>query len=379
MRIVLFTHSLLSDWNHGNAHFLRGVASELSYRGHSVRCLEPANGWSLSNLLADHGEAAIQAFHAAYPRLKPVTYELDALDLDRELDDADIVLVHEWNDPELVRRIGLHRAERGRYTLYFHDTHHRAVTDPEALSRYDLQHYDAALVFGAVLRDVYLSRGWVKRVFTWHEAADNRCFYRRNAGALEGDLVWVGNFGDEERTAELTEFLIEPVQALGLKARVYGVRYPAAVLEKLERAGIEYGGYLPNFMAPQVYARFKLTLHVPRRPYTEQLPGIPTIRPFEALSCQIPLVSAPWRDAEHLFAVNRDFVMVDDGVRMKRAIERVLHDAVHADSLRSHGLRTILDRHTCAHRVSELLQLNRTLRAEPRPAPRSPQSSSVIV
>ena len=26
MRFVIFTHSLVSDWNHGNAHFLRGFA-----------------------------------------------------------------------------------------------------------------------------------------------------------------------------------------------------------------------------------------------------------------------------------------------------------------------------------------------------------------
>ena len=28
VRFVLFYHSLVSDWNHGNAHFLRGVLSE---------------------------------------------------------------------------------------------------------------------------------------------------------------------------------------------------------------------------------------------------------------------------------------------------------------------------------------------------------------
>ena len=37
------------------------------------------------------------------------------------------------------------------------------------------------------------------------------------------------------------------------------------------------------------------------------LPGIPTIRPFEALACGIPLVSAPWHDAEHLFRDGLDF------------------------------------------------------------------------
>ena len=44
MRIVLFCHSLISDWNHGNAHFLRGIASELQACGHHVAAYEPANG-----------------------------------------------------------------------------------------------------------------------------------------------------------------------------------------------------------------------------------------------------------------------------------------------------------------------------------------------
>ena len=29
MHVVLFCHSLASDWNHGNAHFLRGLVAEL--------------------------------------------------------------------------------------------------------------------------------------------------------------------------------------------------------------------------------------------------------------------------------------------------------------------------------------------------------------
>jgi hypothetical protein len=47
MRIVLFCHSLLSDWNHGTAHFLRGIATELLLRGHDVRVFEPWEAWSV--------------------------------------------------------------------------------------------------------------------------------------------------------------------------------------------------------------------------------------------------------------------------------------------------------------------------------------------
>ena len=56
---------------------------------------------------------------------------------------------------------------------------------------------------------------------------------------------------------------------------------------------------------PEVFARFRVTVHVPRRPYVEALPGIPTIRVFEALACGIPLVCAPWDDAEGLFTPGR--------------------------------------------------------------------------
>ena len=74
MRIVYFTHSLRSCWNHGNAHFLRGVLSELVTRGHDVRVLEPEGAWSLQNLLKDHGEAGLAPFRDAYPELSARTY-----------------------------------------------------------------------------------------------------------------------------------------------------------------------------------------------------------------------------------------------------------------------------------------------------------------
>ena len=51
-----------SDWNYGNAHFLRGVAWELRARGADVRILEPADAWSARCLIADHGPDALTAY-----------------------------------------------------------------------------------------------------------------------------------------------------------------------------------------------------------------------------------------------------------------------------------------------------------------------------
>jgi spore maturation protein CgeB len=356
VKLVMFYHSLISDWNHGNAHFLRGVVSELLARGHDVEVFEPADAWSATNLVADHGTAAIAAFRAAYPELHSVRYG-DELDLDAALDGADAVIVHEWNDPALVARIGRHRAAGGRYALLFHDTHHRSVTAPEEIERYDLTHYDGVLAFGRVIRDLYLQRSWAGRAWTWHEAADIRRFGPRSASGRDGDLVWIGNWGDGERSTELREMLIEPACALRLKARVYGVRYPDEARVALSAAGIRYAGWVANFEVPAVFARHAVTIHVPRRPYVAALPGIPTIRMFEALACGIPLISTPWRDDEQLFTAGTDYLVAADGAAMRRLLRAVLRDAELAGSLARHGRNTILARHTCRHRVDELLAI----------------------
>ncbi|MBP7147062.1 MAG: glycosyltransferase [Acidobacteria bacterium] len=356
-RVVLFYHSLVSDWNHGNAHFLRGVASELLARGHEVAVYEPADGWSAANLRAEQGTEPFERFRRAYPGLASRTYALDRLDLDEATDGADLVLVHEWNDPELVARLGRHRAASPGYRLLFHDTHHRAASDSGAIAAFDLEHYDGVLAFGESLRELYLSRGWAAACWTWHEAADTRVFRPLPCAKPVGDLVWVGNWGDEERARELQEFFLGPVRSLGLEARVHGVRYPPPALEALRRAGVEYAGWLPNFDVPRVFSAFRATVHVPRRPYAEALPGIPTIRVFEALACGIPLVCAPWDDAEGLFRPGRDYLVARDGAEMREHLRFLLHDALVAARLAASGLETILARHTCAHRVDELLAI----------------------
>jgi spore maturation protein CgeB len=364
MHLTIFCHSLISDWNHGNAHFLRGVASELVARGHRVDVYEPADAWSLRNLLKGHGEGPVEGFHRAYPSLRSNRYDPDGLDLDEALHGADIVLVHEWNSHSLVARIGEHRRRTRSYRLLFHDTHHRAATEPESMSAYDLSNYDGVLAFGGVIRDIYLDRGWAERAWTWHEAADTRIFHPVEGEQPSDDLVWIGNWGDEERTEELGEFLLQPVKKLSLRARIYGVQYPSSALQALASAGIEYKGWLPNYKAPEVFARHKVTVHVPRRPYREALPGIPTIRPFEALACGIPLVSAPWDDVEGLFTPGEDYLVARDGAEMERHLLSILNDSSLTQALAQHGLATIQARHTCAHRVDELLGIYEELGRE---------------
>jgi spore maturation protein CgeB len=356
MRLVLYTHSLVSDWNHGNAHFLRGVLRELQARGWETLALEPEDGWSRANLLADQGAAALDRFKRDFPDLASAAYG-PGFDHTAALHGADVVLVHEWTDPMVVARVGALRAAGADFTLLFHDTHHRSASDEAAISGMDLSGYDAVLAFGETIRSRYERLGWGRDVFVWHEAADVRTFFPREASAPPSDLVWIGNWGDGERERELGEFLIEPAGTLGLSGAVRGVRYPPTALRALAATRLRYGGWIANVDAPAEFARHRMTVHVPRRPYVEALPGVPTIRMFEALACGIPLVCAPWRDEEGLFRPGSDYLVARDGAEMTAHLDALRGDDALAGSLAASGLQTVHARHTCAHRVDELLAI----------------------
>jgi spore maturation protein CgeB len=363
LNIALFSHSLVSDWNHGNAHFLRGLMRELVRLGHRVRCFEELGSWSLGNLMKQEGEHAIEvidAFRTAYPELDIRFYQSTHKGfrqlLHDELKETNLVLLHEWNDPYVVNSV-LELKRNGGFIALLHDTHHRAYTCAREILKFDLHLLDGVLAFGEAVRRIYCHGFGVRRTWTFHEAADVEQFSPRPS-EKEADLVWIGNWGDDQRTRELEEFLIVPAAAQPRRRVVaHGVRYPESVLDRLSLAGVEYRGYLPNLDLPQVYAASRVALHVPRRQYANGLSGIPTIRVFEALACGIPLICSPWNDEEGLFHPGEDYLVVNDGKALKAELEYLLRDAGACRQLSEHGLKTIHQRHTCAHRARQLISI----------------------
>jgi spore maturation protein CgeB len=369
MKIVLFCHAFTSCWNNGHAHFLRGIAREILALGHRAVVCEAAAGWSIVNALADGGAELLEDTERLIAGVE--LYKLDEgggeAALDGLLDGADIVLVHEWNDPSLVAAVGRRRSRSG-FLLFFVDAHHRAVTAPATITSLELEAYDGVLAFGESLRQVYERRGWGRRAYTWHEAADTALFRPITEIPKTYDLIWIGNWGDEERSRELREFLIEPVRNLKLDARFHGVRYPKHATDLLASAGIDFFGWLPNHKVPEVFAGARVTVHVPRQPYNGVLAGIPTIRVFEALACGIPLVCSPWSDEERLFPPGA-YLQAATGTGVAAALKMLLADTGMALELSRTGREAIERRHTCRHRVEELLSIAGSIRdAHPRSA-----------
>jgi spore maturation protein CgeB len=156
--------------------------------------------------------------------------------------------------------------------------------------------------------------------------------------------------------------LLEPARHLHLSGEIHGVRYPWRARLAIRRSGLRYRGWLANHLAPAVFARHRFTVHVPRRPYVRALPGVPTIRVFEALASGIPLICSYWEDSEQLFTPGRDYLLVRDQREMESAMRNLRGDRALAAALAEHGRETILARHTCGHRVDELLAIDASLR-----------------
>ncbi len=359
MRFVLFYHSLVSDWNHASAHVLRGVASELLTLGHCVQILEPTDGWSLHNLREQAGDGMVKAFHATYPQLRSSFYDPDRLDLDTALADADVVIAHEWSDPAFLRRLGEHRRYAGSYKLLFHDAPHRLLPEsgpaPLLIRARDLTHYDGVLASSEALRRLYQTHGWAANVWTWREAVDTRIFRPWPDPAPSLDLVWIGHWGGAERASELDEFLIEPIRALGLRARFYGARYPKDALSTLRANRIDYGGWIPDFSIPAALAAGRYTVNVPLRMRSRGLPHTPVIRVLEALACGIPVVTAPWEECEQMFTPEMDLLLAHNGAEVRHRLLALISDSEFARFIGANGYQTVVSRHTCAHRVQELL------------------------
>ncbi len=258
-RIAYLSHTLRSDWNNGNAHFLRGLLDNLRLLGHHVTAFEPEQEWSIVNLRQEpHGQESLEQFAQLYPHLRIQLYPAadvaePAFWRDR-LRGFDVVILHEWNPPALAHTLLNLRDEPAsslRFKLLFHDTHHRASSSPEAIRSFGTDRFDGVLAFGEALRSIYRERFNIAKVWTLHEAADTRLFRPLPATPRKQEVVWIGNWGDNERSAEIREYLLTPAAQLPqYRFTIHGVRYPEDGLQALQQAGVTYSGYLPNLHAP---------------------------------------------------------------------------------------------------------------------------------
>jgi spore maturation protein CgeB len=336
LSLAIFAPDEISGPGGGNGRFLRGVRAELLARGHEVRLHAPQ----------------------------------EPLDPRRALEGVDVVLVHDATSPELVRRLRLHHAAGDDHVLLFYDSHRREASAPPELRRFNLAGFDGVLTICEAVRRSYLERGWDERAWSWHEAADTDAFMPHPGATRTADLVWIGDGRDLGCSQQLGRLVLEPARRLRLSGVVHGEHHRWRARIAIQRSGLRYGGSLAEHLVPAVWARHRLTVALP--PPLHSPPGVPPARLFEALACGIPLICAPWDDADGLFTAGRDYLLARDQREIEAAMRTLRGDRAKAAELAAHARATVLARHTCAQRADELLAIVGSLTA------RSTQGASVL-
>ena len=167
-------------------------------------------------------------------------------------------------------------------------------------ARFDLDGYDGVLAFGEALARSTAAGAGAAASSSGTRPRTRGCSTRPRRSRSGEGLVWIGNWGDDERSAELESSCSRPAATLGLPPRRLRRALSRAALAAW-RARRALPRLAPQRRGARVFARHLATVHVPRRFYVEPLPGIPTIRVFEALACGIPLVSRALARREGLF------------------------------------------------------------------------------
>ncbi len=117
-----------------------------------------------------------------------------------------------------------------------------------------------------------------------------------------------------------------PARDAGLPLDIHGVRYPDEARAMLGRYGARYRGWVANASrargvraASRDGARAAPVLR-------QQLPGIPTIRVFEALACGIPLVSGAVGRQRAPVHARQDYLVAADGAAMTAQLTALQND-----------------------------------------------------
>ena len=284
------------------------------------------------------------------------------------------MIVHEWNEPALVARLGRHRRPAGATGCCSTTRITARVTEPGGDGRATGSRATTACSRSArcCARSICAAAGRGgsgpgTRRPTSRCSARCRASPQRARSGLDRQLGRRRAHGRARRSSCSSRSRPRPAGARSMACATRTRRCAAAPAgDRRSAAGCPITG------CRRPSPRHRVTVHVPRRPYAQALPGIPTIRVFEALACGIPLVSAPWDDVEGLFRPGEDFLI---GAGRRRRCARRCGAVLHEPGARG-GARRARPAHDpgAPHLRAPGRRAARDLRASSRPSASPPSA-----
>jgi spore maturation protein CgeB len=371
MKLVIFGLTVSSSWGNGHATLWRGLCRALAAEGHDVvfferdvpyyadhRDLHELPGGGTLHLYRDWDTAAALAR--------------------RELADADVGMVTSYCADGIPAADLVLGSKIPLRVFYDMDTpvtleHLQAGRSVAYLGTRGLRDFDLVLSYtGGRALDALRTRLGARRVAPLYGSVDPDVHRPAEPLARWGnDLSWLGTYA-EDRQDTLEQLLIEPAQRLqSMRFLIGGAKYPP---DFPWSDNISFVHHVEPERHPVFYSSSRITLNVTRRAMRE-MGYCPSGRLFEAAACGTPILTDDWEGLDTFFEPGSEVLVARSTVDAVAALE--LPPATL--SVIAHRARErVLDEHTAAHRVRELVAMldDEDAGAPARPKP-SPQPASV--
>lgn len=344
LNLVILGLSITSSWGNGHATTYRGLARELSARGHQVLFLERNLEWYASNRDLPHPPYCRTELYENVPQLTCRFHD--------EVRDADLVIVGSYVMEGAAIGAWVTKTARGATAFYDIDTPETiarlAREDLDYLTRALIKRYDLYLSFtGGPMLERIMKQFGSPRARPLYCSVDPGLYYPE-AIEPKWDLGYMGTYSDDRQPA-LERLLLEPARAWSEgRFAVAGPQYPKGIRWP---ANVERITHLSPTEHRAFYNAQLFTLNVTRARMVEAGYS-PSVRLFEAAACATPILSDAWPGLETLFTPDEEILIT----RSRDDTLKYLLDMTDAErrQLGKRARARVLAEHTARHRALEL-------------------------
>jgi spore maturation protein CgeB len=348
MKLVIFGLTVSSSWGNGHATLWRGLCRALAAEGHDVVFFERdvpyyADHRDLHNLPGGGTLQLYRDWDTAAPLAR------------RELADADVGMVTSYCADGIAAADLVLGSKVPLRVFYDMDTpvtleHLQAGRSVAWLGSRGLRDFDLVLSYtGGRALEALRTRLGARRVAPLYGSVDPNV--HRPADPLPrwaNDLSWLGTYA-EDRQDTLEQLFIEPAHRLpSMRFLIGGAKYPP---EFPWSDNISFVHHVEPERHPVFYSSSRITLNVTRRAMRD-MGYCPSGRLFEAAACGTPILTDAWEGLDTFFEPGSEVLVARGTADAVVALEL---PAATLSVIAHRARERVLDEHTAAHRVRELV------------------------
>lgn len=342
LKIVIFGHSVASSKDNGHAAIYRGLARELTARGHDVLFLERETEWQTSDLPNPPcGRAEL------YGSVKELKQRFSSA-----VRGADFVIVGSCVEEGIAIGEWVTRVAQGATAFYDLETPMTMANlirgNLDSISPALIPHYQIYLssTGGPLLR--YIEKHYSSPMARPLYKSVDATVHFPEEHDLKWDLGYMGVYSEDlQRT--LDRLLVEPARRWGEgQFVVAGPQYPRSIHwpHNVKRFPHPAPGKHRTFYNSQ---RFTLNI---TRPNMVAAGFTPTARLFEAAACGTPIISDFWRGIDAFFKPDEEILISHSADETLIYLEEI--SELDRRRIGYRARQHVLARHTTRHRAAEL-------------------------